>query len=76
MDVGAECFDISRLPGHLDLIVAWRGRLTWLEIKQPGLQDDLTPMEKTIIARLQRVAAPVAVVTTSMEALKAIGAIV
>ncbi len=73
-DIGAEVFDVSGLPGALDMLVAWRGRLTWLEVKSPGCRGDLTPAEVATIARLRRVGAPVAVVETFAEACAAIGA--
>lgn len=74
-DVGAEVFDISGAPGLLDILVAFRGRLVWLEVKQPKTRDDLTELERRTITRLERVGAPVAVVTSVDEALKAIGAV-
>ncbi len=74
-DAGAQVFDTSRLPGALDLIAAYRGRLIWLEIKQPHCRDDLTEMERATIARLRLVNAPVHIVCSADEALKAIGAV-
>ncbi len=73
--VGCEVVDTSALPGALDLVCAYRGVLTWLEIKQPHTRNDLTDLERKTIARLRRVDAPVFVVCSEMEALKAVGAI-
>ncbi len=74
-DVGAQVFDVSRLPGALDMLVGFRGTLIWLEVKQPSSRNDLTEMEQATIRRLQLVGAPVYVVCSADEALKAIGAV-
>lgn len=76
--VGAEVFETHQVPGLLDCLVAYRGRLTWLEIKdgqKPPSERKLTPAEAETIARLTRVGAPVAVVTDAESALRAIGAL-
>lgn len=75
VDVGAVVVDVAGLPGALDLLVGFRGRLYLLEIKQPKKRDDLTELERKTIERLQSVNAPVAVVTTIDEAYRVIGAI-
>ena len=74
-DVGAQVFDVSRLPGALDMVVGFRGVLYWLEVKQPSSRKDLTELEQATIARLQLVGAPVYVVCSADEALAAIGVI-
>lgn len=76
--VGAEVFETHQIPGLLDMVVAYRGRLVWLEIKdgaKPPSERRLTPAEAATIARLDRVGAPVAVVTDAEGALRAIGAL-
>jgi hypothetical protein len=76
--VGAEVFETHQVPGLLDVLVAFRGRLTWLEIKdgaKPPSERQLTPAEAETIARLTRVGAPVAVVIDAESALRAIGAL-
>lgn len=75
---GAECFETHQIPGLLDVIVAYRGVLTWLEIKdgaKPPSARRLTEAEEATITRLRRVGAPVHVVETTDAALHAIGAI-
>lgn len=75
--VGAECFETHQIPGLLDVVVGYRGRLVWLEIKdgrKPPSARTLTPAEQETIGRLRAVAAPVYVVTSADEALRAIGA--
>ncbi len=76
--IGAECFETHQIPGLLDVIVAYRGRLTWLEIKdgqKPPSERKLTAAEEATISRLRRVGAPVHVVEDATAALRAIGAI-
>lgn len=76
--IGAECFETHQIPGLLDVIVAYRGRLTWLEIKdgqKSPSERKLTAAEEVTISRLRRVGAPVHVVEDAAAALRAIGAI-
>lgn len=76
--VGAEVLDLSPLPGALDLIVGYRGRLVWLEVKdgdKPPSDRKLTDAERATIERFSRVGCPVYKVETEDEALQAIGAI-
>jgi len=76
--VGAECFETHQIPGLLDVVVAYRGRLTWLEIKDGAKcasARQLTEAEKDTIGRLRRVDAPVYVVESADDALRAVGAI-
>lgn len=76
--IGAECFETHQIPGLLDVIVGYRGRLTWLEIKdgsKPPSDRKLTGAERETIERLRRVGAPVHVVEDIAGALRAIGAI-
>jgi hypothetical protein len=75
--IGAECFETHQIPGLLDVIVAYRGRLVWLEIKdgqKPPSERRLTKAEQETIGRLRRVAAPVHIVENTEQALRAIGA--
>ena len=77
-DVGAELVETYQIPGALDVFVAYRGRWTLLEIKDAAKTDSrrrLTDAEQATIARLARTGAPVHVVTTPDEALRAIGAL-
>ena len=76
-EVGAEIVETYQLPGALDCFVAFRGAWRLLEIKDGSKRPSarkLTPDEEATIARLARTGAPVHVVTTVDEALKAIGA--
>ena len=78
-EVGAEIVETYQLPGALDCFVAFRGSWRLLEIKDGAKRASarkLTPAEQETIARIERTGAPVHVVTTVDEALKAIGAIV
>lgn len=47
---GAYVKVLSQYPGQLDLLVYWRGVLTWWEIKPPGKERDLTESEREILA--------------------------
>ena len=76
--VGAECLETYQVPGLLDCLVAFRGQLFLLEIKdgaKPPSERKLTPAERETIARLERVGAPVYVVESPEQALRAIGAL-
>lgn len=75
-DIGAAIVDTHALPGALDVLIGYRGRLHLVEIKAPGKRDDLTAAERLTIARLARVGVAVPVVETADELLRAIGAIV
>jgi hypothetical protein len=76
--VGAAVLDIHALPGALDLLCGYRGRLTLLEIKdgaKPPSARRLTPSEAETIGRFMAVGCPVYVVASVEDALRAIGAI-
>lgn len=76
--VGAELLETYQLPAALDVFVAYRGRWVLLEIKdgtKPPSARKLTEDEAATVARIARTGAPVHVVTTPDEALKAIGAL-
>ena len=76
--VGAAVKDVAGTPGLLDLWVGYRGRLHWLEVKdgaKPRSRQALTEAERATIETFERVGAPVYVVTSKDEALKAIGAV-
>ena len=75
VDVGAEVIDTHALPGALDALVAFRGRLWLVEIKMPRERASLTELERATIDRLARVGCAPLVVTTADELLRAIGAI-
>ena len=75
--VGAHVIDVHGLPGALDLLVAFRGALTLLEvkahIKNPRLH--LTDAESATIDSLARCDVQAPVVTTVEQALRAIGCV-
>ena len=73
-DVGAQIVDTHALPGCLDALVAFRGRLHLVEIKMPSERNALTPKERETISRLTLAGCPPLVVTTADELLCAIGA--
>ena len=78
VQVGAELLETYQLPAALDVFVAYRGVWTLLEIKdgsKPPSARKLTEDEAATVARIARTGAPVHVVTTPDEALKAIGAL-
>lgn len=78
LQVGAELLETYQLPGALDVFVAYRQKWTLLEIKdgtKPPSARKLTEDEAATVARIARTGAPVHVVTTPDEALKAIGAL-
>lgn len=75
--VGAYVLDLHTLPGALDLLVGFRGRLVILEVKdgaKSASRRALTPAEAVTIAHLEAVGCPVYIVSTEDEALRAIGA--
>ena len=78
LQVGAELLETYQLPGALDVFVAYRQKWTLLEIKdgtKPPSARKLTEDEQATIARIARTGAPVFVVETVDDALRAIGAI-
>lgn len=78
-DVGAFVMDLHTVPGGLDLLVAYRGRWVLLEVKdgaKPPSARQLTHAEQCTITSIRFTGAPVYVVSTEDEALRAIGAIV
>ncbi len=74
-DVGAQIIDTHALPGCLDALIAFRGRLRLVEIKMPSERHALTPRERETIERLTLAGCPPLVVTTADELLSALGAI-
>jgi hypothetical protein len=77
-EVGAEVLDLHALPGALDALVGYRGRLYLVEIKDGAKvksKRKLTTAEETTIARFRLVDCPVLVVETSDDLLRGIGAI-
>lgn len=75
LDVGAAVLDTHRLPGALDALIAFRGRLWLVEIKMPSERGAFTPAERDTIERLTRAGCPPLVVCSGDELLRAIGAI-
>lgn len=48
-------WDLSDVGGDvLDLLILYRGRLLWLEVKRPGHEDELTAGEREIVDMLRR----------------------
>ncbi len=77
-EVGAEVLDLHALPGALDGLVGYRGRLYLVEVKDGAKvksQRKLTLAEIETIERFRRVGCPVLVVETSDDLLRGIGAI-
>lgn len=76
--VGAEVLDLHALPGALDALVGYRGKLFLIEIKD-GLKSasrkKLTPAEIATVERFRLVGCPVLVVETGDQLLKGIGAL-
>lgn len=67
---GAYVWDLSDNGGQvLDLMVFWRGQALPVEIKQPGLQNDLTDNEKEGMRQLMRVAVFPLIATSAEEIL-------
>ncbi len=76
--VGCVVLDVHALPGCLDLLVAYRGALTLLELKdgaKPAYARRLTEAEQETIRLLAAVGVEAAVVNSVEDALRAIGAI-
>ena len=45
--LGASVWDLADVGGTAaDLMVCWRGRCRWVEVKQPGKERDLTDGER------------------------------
>ncbi len=76
--VGCVVLDVHALPGCLDLLVAYRGALSLLEVKdgaKPAHARRLTEAEQETIRLLAGVGVEAAVVNSVEDALRAIGAI-
>ncbi len=76
--VGCVVLDVHALPGCLDLLVAYRGALHLLEVKdgaKPAHARKLTEAEQETIRLLASVGVEAAVVNSVEDALRAIGAI-
>ena len=66
-DIGAVVFLIGR---PLDLLVAFRGRLTLMEVKNPEGENKLSKSQKKTVDLLRAVGVDVPVVRSAEEALK------
>ena len=71
--VGAEVRHVHRLPKMLDVIVGFRGRLYWAELKQGN--EPLTDDERALIDSYARVGVVLPVWRSADDALRGIGAI-
>jgi hypothetical protein len=70
--VGVSVHHLSA-PNMPDLLCGYQGETHLLEVKSPGARRRLTPGQRDFMASW--FGAPVAVVTTPEEALRAVGAI-
>lgn len=76
-EIGAGVLDVHSVGGLLDVLVAFRGKLTLVEIKNPARPRSarkLTEAEAETIAALSRNDVTPPVVLTLEDALRAIGA--
>lgn len=76
--VGAEVLDLHALPGALDGLVGYRGRLYLVEVKDGAKKKSkrkLTPAEIATVDRFRAIGCPVLVVETEDDLLRGIGAI-
>ncbi len=75
--VGAVVKETYQHPEMLDVIVAFRGRLFWAEIKNNAktAEKELTPAERELIQTFATVGVKIHVWTSPEQALKEIGAI-
>lgn len=71
--VGAAVKETYQYPTMLDVIVAYRGRLYWADVKYR--KGDLTPAERELIEDFARQGVHLHIWRTADEALKTIGAI-
>lgn len=71
--VGAEVQEVYRFPGMLDVIVGWRGKLYWAELKTG--KAGATAAEEDVISRFARVGVHCPIWRSADEALHYIGAI-
>jgi len=70
--LGIVVWVLADLGGEvLDLLACWQGVCIPMEVKPPGLEDDLTDGERKGIAELERVGAPWAVITSLDDMLEA-----
>jgi len=70
--VGAIVWVTASLPTPiLDLIVHWRGHTVIAEVKQSGLEDELTPGERLSILELREVGVDVVIATCAEDVIEA-----
>lgn len=72
-DVGAEVKETYQHPGMLDVIVAYRGRMYWADLKTGKAK--LTAAEKELFDAFARVGVTLHIWRSADEALRAIGAV-
>ena len=68
-DIGARVFLIGQ---PLDLLVAFRGKLTLMEVKNPNGEDKLSKSQTVTISLLETVGVRVPVVRNAEEAIEAV----
>lgn len=71
--VGAEVKETYQHPGMLDVIVAYRGKMYWADLKTGKAK--LTPAEQELFDAFARVGVTLHIWRSADEALKAIGAL-
>ena len=69
-DIGAKVWPIGQ---PLDLLVAFRGKLTLMEVKNPDGEDKVSKSQQVTIDLLEAVGVHVPVVRSADEAIEAIG---
>ena len=70
-DIGARVFLIGQ---PLDLLVAFRGKLTLMEVKNPDGEDKVSKSQQVTIDLLESVGVQVPVVRSAEEAIEAVTA--
>jgi hypothetical protein len=72
-EIGAEVKETYQYPGMLDVIVGFRGKLYWADVKYQ--KGKLTAAEQELIESFARVGVVLHIWRTADEALKCIGAL-
>lgn len=78
LGVGALVWHTFQAPGLLDMLVGFRGRLYWFEVKdgsKPASKRQLTESERQIIELARAFDLPVYAIENERQGLRIIGAI-